>query len=142
MINRNRLANAHNRYQNFDKFPRILAVCSAGLLRSPTVAHVLSQEPYNFNTRACGLSQDFALIPIDAALITWADVIIVMDSLQQKMVDDLITDWSIGDAFNIPVLNWNIPDNYDYRDPKLVKIIEEKADDLVRFMLNERLNQP
>lgn len=128
-INRNRLANTQNAYQNFDKFPRLLACCSAGLLRSPTVAYVLSQEPYNFNTRACGLSQEYALVPIDAALLTWADLIVVMDNFQAKQVDDLITDWSVGEAFETPVFNFNIPDNFDYRDPKLVELIKKRVEE-------------
>ena len=55
----NRLANSSNRYQG--EYKRVLCVCSAGLLRSPTAALVLSQEPYNFNTRAAGLDEAFAL---------------------------------------------------------------------------------
>ena len=48
-IYRNRLSNVNNRFQG--NFKRVLYVCSAGLLRSPTLAEILSQAPYNFNTR-------------------------------------------------------------------------------------------
>lgn len=48
----NRIANASNKFQG--SYKRVLCVCSAGLLRSPTAALVLSKDPYNFNTRACG----------------------------------------------------------------------------------------
>ena len=64
-IHRNRLGNVNNGFQG--KFRRALCVCSAGLLRSPTLAEILSQAPYNFNTRAVGITKEFALIPIDMA---------------------------------------------------------------------------
>ena len=63
----NRLANTHNHYQGDAK--RVLCVCSAGLLRSPTAAFVLSQEPFGFNTRAAGIAEDFALIVVDDVLL-------------------------------------------------------------------------
>ena len=47
MSKMNRLANTQNKYQG--KYKKVLCVCSAGLLRSPTAALVLSQEPFNFN---------------------------------------------------------------------------------------------
>ena len=49
--NYNRLGNSRNIYQGKDK--RVLCVCSAGLLRSPTAANVLHKE-FGYNTRACG----------------------------------------------------------------------------------------
>ncbi len=73
----NRLANCNNRFQGDAK--RVLCVCSAGLLRSPTAAVVLSQPPFNFNTRAAGAVNEYALIPVDDVLIEWADEIVCME---------------------------------------------------------------
>ena len=70
----NRLANSSNRWQG--KYKRVLCICSAGLLRSPTAAFVLSQEPYNYNTRAAGLTKEFALIPVDEVLLNWAQEVV------------------------------------------------------------------
>lgn len=78
----NRKWNSHNEYQG--KHKRVLCVCSAGLLRSPTAAWVLSNPPYNFNTRAAGIDVGHALIPVDDVLIEWADEIVCMDEYQQK----------------------------------------------------------
>lgn len=116
----NRLGNCNNPYQG--KYKRVLCVCSAGLLRSPTAAVVLSQEPFNFNTRACGLSDEYALIPIDQALIEWADEIVCME-------DDHVLD--LKERFDKyitfrPVVTLNIEDRYAYRDPELMKLIAEK----------------
>lgn len=58
----------NNPYQG--KKPKLLFVCSAGLLRSPTGAFVAQQ--LGFNSRSCG-SSNYALIPLNANLIMWAD---------------------------------------------------------------------
>jgi predicted protein tyrosine phosphatase len=50
--------------------PKLLFVCSAGLLRSPTGAYVGQQ--LGFNTRSCG-SSSYALIPLSTNLIMWAN---------------------------------------------------------------------
>jgi predicted protein tyrosine phosphatase len=49
--------------------PRLVFVCSAGMLRSATGAKVFAQR--NCNTRSCG-THDYALIPLSANLINWA----------------------------------------------------------------------
>lgn len=115
----NRLANSSNRYQG--EYKRVLCVCSAGLLRSPTAALVLSQEPYNFNTRAAGLDEAFALIPVDRVLIEWADEIVTMTSDQAEEIRNRLEEEK-------PIVVLNIDDNYRYRDPELIKLIRESYD--------------
>lgn len=122
-MNRNRLGNIDNKYQRFDKHRRVLCVCSAGLLRSPTIALVLSQHPYNYNTRAVGIDQEFALIPIDAVLVEWADEIVCADYKQFTYISEKWPDRT--------VINLNIPDSYDYRDNELIAMIKHKYDDAV-----------
>lgn len=139
MINRNRLANVSNGWQGESK--RVLCVCSAGLLRSPTLAWVLSNEPFNFNTRAVGASGEYALIPLDAAHVAWADEILVMDEGQkwtveqiQKQLDDL---YSVGFSqyTPAPVTVLDVPDSFAFRDPVLVNLLFDKA--LSHFMPEE-----
>lgn len=119
----NRLANSKNRFQG--DFKRVLLVCSAGILRSPTAAFVLSQEPYNYNTRAVGVSEDYALIHIDEVHIEWAQEIVCMGKEQESYI------WNnFGDQLNgTPVINLEIPDNFRYRDPKLMEMIKTRYDD-------------
>lgn len=126
----NRISNCKNPYQG--KFKRVLIACSAGLLRSPTVAFVLSSPPYNFNTRSVGLDVGHALIPIDKVLIEWADEIIVMDEYQEIALKRLTTK---------PVLNLNIGDNFEYRDKGLMLIIRTKYDNLTKEIKNECSDQ-
>lgn len=120
MSTRNRLANAKNEFQG--KFKKVLCVCSAGLLRSPTTALVLSQPPFNFNTRAAGLHGEFALIPVDEVLLHWADEIVCMDRYQH----DVLKERLYKRNENKPVVCLNIQDNFEYRDPELVKLITER----------------
>jgi predicted protein tyrosine phosphatase len=115
----NRLANASNIYQG--KYKRVLCVCSAGLLRSPTAAYVLSQEPYNFNTRAAGLTKEFALVPVDRVLLHWADEIVCMNDQQAEQLRDMLEE-------ETPIVVLNIEDNYRYRDPELIEAIKKAYD--------------
>lgn len=121
MTSFNRLHNVHNPHQGSEK--KVLALCSAGLLRSPTVAWVLGNAPYNYNTRAAGVNTEYALIPVDDALIEWADEIVCVTAeiradLEQFCENNLI------DLTNKKIITLNIPDRYKRRDPKLVKAIE------------------
>ena len=86
----NRMGNSKNEFQG--KYKKVLCVCSAGLLRSPTAAVVFSQEPFNFNTRAAGLSHDFALIVVDEILLYWADEIVCMTKDQESDIKNML-DW-------------------------------------------------
>lgn len=112
----NRMANCHNRYQG--KFKRVLCVCSAGLLRSPTTAFILASE-FGCNTRAAGLTDEFALIPVDDVLLEWADEIVCMEGSQAAMIRV-----KLGDAKK-PVISLDIPDSFEYRDPELMRLIRD-----------------
>lgn len=118
----NRIYNADNPHQQKDKYKRVLCVCSAGLLRSPTAAFVLSQEPFNYNTRAAGIDNGHALIRLDDVLLSWADEIVVMDKQQERDVKHLISKNHIDD---VPVIVLNIRDSYPYRDEELQRLIKE-----------------
>lgn len=108
----NRKHNAKNPYQGTAK--KVLCICSAGLLRSPTAANVIHRD-FNHNTRAAGIDKDFALIPVDEVLIHWADEIVCM-SLDQKMA-------LLEMVGNKPVINLDIPDEHDYMDVSLQNLI-------------------
>lgn len=115
---KNRLYNCKNPYQG--NYKKVLCVCSAGLLRSPTIAYVLSQDPWNYNTRACGI-HDYALIMIDDVLITWADEIVVTDDEKEKVINDYLKRLNLS----TPIINLNIPDSFEYRDETLIYIINQ-----------------
>jgi predicted protein tyrosine phosphatase len=129
-VAKNRLANVGNNFQGH--FPKVLCVCSAGLLRSPTLAYVLSLPPFMYNTRAVGTDAEFALIPIDLAHVAWADQIVVMDEYQKMVVEQLQDEleeqgrgYVVYHRARIVVMD--VPDQYGYRDPTLVEILTEKC---------------
>ena len=124
-IHRNRLGNLKNAFQG--KFLRVLCVCSAGMLRSPTLAEILSQAPYNFNTRSVGTSKEFALIPIDTAHVAWADEIVVFNREQFDTVNELLDCAEVLGFERANVHIFPVEDDFSFRDPTLVRILKELA---------------
>jgi predicted protein tyrosine phosphatase len=119
MVTFNKHAVLKNPYQG--QFKKVLTVCSAGCLRSPTAAYVLSLEPYNCNTRCAGASDEIAIVPVTAELVEWADEIVCMEL---HHAERLIFTYAEKASNKITVLG--IPDNFAYRDPALMELIKEK----------------
>lgn len=117
----NRIHNSRNPFQG--KFRKTLTVCSAGLLRSPTTAFVLSLPPYNRNVRACGSYPNFALVPIDDALIAWADEIVFVAQDNFEGVTKFGAKHDLGGK-QVYVLD--LPDIYQFRDPTLIGVIKQQ----------------
>lgn len=120
----NRIYNCKNWAQGESR--KVLCVCSAGLLRSPTAAVVLSQAPFNFNTRAAGLTPEFALIPVDEVLLNWADEVVCMEQKQKLHLEEWINDIYHGKAVKPVVKCLDIQDSFYYRDERLMKMISDK----------------
>ena len=113
----NALWNCKNPYQG--EYKKALCLCSAGLLRSPTIAWVMGQHGYN--TRAAGM-YDYALIPFDEVLAEWADIIICANTEIYNAVKDEVK--------GKPILDFDLEDRFSYRDPELVELIETKLKEL------------
>lgn len=122
--NRNRLQNVNNPYQGDAK--RLLCVCSAGLLRSPTLAHILQNKPYNFNCRAAGVDASHALIPVDQALLEWAEIVICVDKWSALSTKHLIAEFNTDNI----LIQLEIPDQYERNSPKLIKEIKKQLKNL------------
>jgi predicted protein tyrosine phosphatase len=116
---RNQIHNITNKAQGTTK--KVLTVCSAGLLRSATLQNFLIKE-YSYNVRNCGTSQEYALIPISQALVLWADEIIFVNNDNFKEVEHELT--HLVDFSKVFVLD--IPDMYEFNDPKLIEIIKKQ----------------
>lgn len=102
---------------------RVLCLCSANMLRSPTMQVVLSGPPFHYNTRSAGI-YEYALIPLSADLLDWADEIVCADTEHANRVHEILDRLPHIEAK--PIVNLRIPDIYAYRDPQLVKLIREK----------------
>ena len=112
-----------NSYQG--DYKRVLTVCSANMLRSPTIALVLSMPPYDYNTRSAG-THSFALIPVTEELLFWADEIVCADTEHALTIRDRLMELNLDK----PVVNLRIPDNYEYRNPELIMMIRRRYDEI------------
>lgn len=110
-----------NSYQG--DYKRVLTVCSANMLRSPTIAHVLSAEPYNFNTRSAGVA-GFALIPVTDDLLMWADEIVCADTEHALEITKRLNNLDLDTR----LINLGIPDSYEYRSSNLIDLIKLRYD--------------
>ncbi len=130
----NRLFNSKNPYQGTDK--KVLCVCSAGLLRSPTTANILHAD-YHYNTRSCGIDVGHALIPIDDVLLNWADEIVCMSDEQMHRAATMLKDFYDSDPLRdrVPkeVVSLGIPDSYSFHDSGL--------EDRIRASYSDYLSQ-
>jgi predicted protein tyrosine phosphatase len=104
---------------------RVLFICSQNRLRSPTAEQVFSACPALECTSA-GLNHD-AEETVTAEIVEWADVIFVMEKahrnkLQKKFKAQL-------KAKRIICLD--IPDNYDFMDPALVRLLKLRVPQLL-----------
>ena len=122
-----RLLNCRNKYQG--SWPRVLCVCSAGLLRSPTVAWVLSNPPYNCNVRVAGCRPEYALVPIDDVLLTWADHIVGVNKFEAQCVRETL---KLGEPWPTDKHLWELklPDEFEFRNSTLVSMIQDQLQQL------------
>lgn len=120
----NAMANARNRFQGDAR--RVLCVCSAGMLRSPTAANVLHNK-FGFNTRAAGMS-DFALIPVSEVLLEWADQIVCMNDDHKNQ---LLTE-AKHLLLEKDVISLGIPDEFPYMDATLQQLIIDRYTTLMQ----------
>ena len=115
----NQVGNSKNPFQGTTT--KALCICSAGLLRSPTIAKFLSERGYN--TRAVGIATEYALIPLSTALVTWADEIHVVKEQHLALLRELKDNDIEFPTENIYV--YDIPDNHGTFSAPLVEAIEE-----------------
>lgn len=105
-----------NPYQGSDK--RVLSVCSAGLLRSATGARIYAPM---FNTRAAG-SSEYALIPVSANLLAWADEVVFVNEDNYKQV---CKNFNL-EEYNVEVTILKIPDVFEHMHPNMIKHFKEQ----------------
>ncbi len=110
-----------NMYQG--DYKRVLCVCSAGILRSPTIAHTLSATPYDYNTRIAGTAP-YALTPVTDDLLLWAHEIVCADNEHAIYLRDRLMNLQLDTL----IINLGIPDIYEYRNPELVAMIKQRYD--------------
>lgn len=103
----------------------ILFICSRNRLRSPTAETVFCERD-GWSVRSAGLAND-ADMPLSDEDVEWADVIFVMESVHRRKLSE-----KFGVLLkNQRVVCLGIPDNYDYMDPELVRLLTQKVPSLI-----------
>ncbi len=100
---------------------RVLFVCSQNRLRSPTAERVFSGRP-GFEVASAGLNND-AGTPVSSELVEWADIIFVMEETHRSMLSKKFRP-HLKDK---RVICLDIPDQFDFMDPVLVRLLEAKV---------------
>lgn len=100
---------------------RVLFVCTQNRLRSPTAEQVFSNRP-GFEVASAGIDPA-AGVPVSPELLEWADVIFVMERAHRNKLAK-----RFGPHLKSKrVVCLDIPDEFEYMDPALVKLLELKV---------------
>lgn len=105
---------------------RALFICSQNRLRSPTAERVFAAWP-NVDTDSAGLGND-ADVPLSPEQIAWATIIFVMEKRHRNLLSKKFRQHLNGKR----VICLGIPDDYDYMQPELIRLLEAKAGGFLR----------
>jgi len=100
---------------------RVLFLCSQNRLRSPTAEQVFSMYA-GLDVASAGLNHD-AETPVTPELIEWSEIIFVMERAHRSRLSKRFARW-VGDR---RVICLDIPDEFEYMDPALVKILKARV---------------
>jgi predicted protein tyrosine phosphatase len=99
----------------------ILFICSQNRHRSPTAEQVFFGYP-GIECESAGLNND-ADNPVTPELVEWAELIFVMEKAHRSKLSA-----KFGRHLkNARVVCLDIPDEFDFMDPVLVRLLKEKV---------------
>ncbi|MEZ2331461.1 low molecular weight protein tyrosine phosphatase family protein [Mesorhizobium sp. RCC_202] len=99
----------------------VLFVCSQNRLRSPTAEQVFSKRR-DIEVESAGTNHD-ADNPLTHELVAWADFIFVMEKAHRNNLQKRFR----ASLKRARVICLDIPDNYEFMDPELVRLLEAKV---------------
>ncbi len=100
---------------------RVLFICSQNRLRSPTAEQIFSNYE-GFEVASAGLDNG-AGTPVSPELLEWADVIFVMERAHRNKLSKKFR----AHLNSKRVICLDIPDEYEYMDPGLVRLLQAKV---------------
>lgn len=103
-----------------------LFICSANRLRSPTAEQVFAQWP-GVDADSAGLSNDATSV-LSPEQLEWADVVFVMEKAHRNKLSKRFKRHLGGKR----VICLDIPDDYAFMDPVLIRLLEAKAGPFLR----------
>ena len=99
----------------------VLFICSQNRLRSPTAEQIFSTYP-GIECLSAGLNHD-AEHPVTPELVEWADLIFVMEKTHRTKLSSQFSRY----LSNKRIVCLDIPDEYAYMDPLLVRLLQSKV---------------
>lgn len=105
---------------------RALFICSANRLRSPTAEQVFASWP-GVETDSAGLSNG-ASQELSGEQLEWATIVFVMEKAHRSKLSKKFRKYLNGKR----VICLDIPDEYDFMQPELVRLLETKAGPFLR----------
>jgi predicted protein tyrosine phosphatase len=111
-----------------------LFLCTHNRLRSPTAEQVFASWP-NVQTDSAGLGSS-ADVPLAAEQVQWADIIFVMEKKHRVRLNTAFRRHLNGKR----VVCLDIPDNYEYMQPELVRLLEQRAGRFLKTQMGSESN--
>lgn len=99
----------------------VLFVCSQNRLRSPTAEQVFSGRR-DIEVASAGTNHD-ADNPLTHELVAWADIVFVMERAHRAKLQKKFR----ASLKRARVICLDIPDDYEFMDPQLVRLLEAKV---------------
>lgn len=100
---------------------RLLFLCTANRLRSPTAEQVFSQYP-NIEATSAGLAHD-AVDPLTPEHFEGVDTIFVMEKAHRNKLSKRFK----AHISNKRVICLNIPDDYEFMQPELITLLKTRV---------------
>jgi predicted protein tyrosine phosphatase len=98
-----------------------LFVCSQNRLRSPTAERVFFGTP-GVSVRSAGTERD-ADNPVSKDDLEWAEIVFVMEKRHREKLQTMFK--GLSNVKRIVCLG--IPDEYDFMQPELIKLLKQKV---------------
>lgn len=105
---------------------RALFVCNRNRLRSPTAEQVFASHP-DVETDSAGLAPDVE-VRLSVEQVQWATLIFVMEKAQRSKLTRQYRRELAGKR----VICLDIPDDYAYMQPELIRLLESKVGTFLR----------
>ena len=99
----------------------VLFICGKNRLRSPTAEQVFADWP-GIETSSAGINHD-AENPVTPELLQWADLVFVMERAHRSKLSAKFK----SHLDNKRIVCLDIPDNYEFMDPALVRLLKTKV---------------
>jgi predicted protein tyrosine phosphatase len=105
---------------------RALFICTQNRLRSPTAEPVFATWP-GVETDSAGVGND-ADVPLSPEQLAWAEIVFVMEKAHRNRLSAKFQRHLNGKR----IVCLDIPDNYAYMQPELVRLLEKKVAPFLR----------